>query len=217
MIVPVLWRTARPAISARSATSSQTRSPRGRRRGARGSRAAARRPVRPSRKRRDSRSRPGPRSVSLRREREADRDGDRPAPEPTPESSEPTDRPAVRRPDLSRGEDIPCRHRLDHRRRNEGGRERRVSAQLDLALRREPADRAGVSLANEKRGLRQTVLGGDRPLQILGKPFIERNDARRIAAEQTVGEGVDMVIVQAHGKLSLSLTIHFANRHVHSG
>ena len=79
-----------------------------------------------------------------------------------------------------------------------------MPAEIDLDTGREPAQRILASLAHEEGGFREIVLRRDRLHGCVGQPGLERADGGRIAAEQFVGEGIDLIDRQAHGVLSPS-------------
>jgi hypothetical protein len=79
--------------------------------------------------------------------------------------------------------------------------ESRVTTEIDLDRRREPAERVGVAFRHEECRLRQIVLGRDRLQRRIRQPLLEWHDGGRIAAEEAIGEGVDLIDRQAHGSL----------------
>jgi len=81
-----------------------------------------------------------------------------------------------------------AQHREEHERRGQ----RSVSAQLDLETRGKPAKLVMIALAHEEGSLGQVVLCGNGLHLIIGQPAIERAHSRGIAAEDGVGEGVDL-------------------------
>src|SRR5688500_1373686 len=83
-----------------------------------------------------------------------------------------------------------------------------MAAQPDLDLRGEPAQLpvgfAGAVRHHERR-LGEQVLGADRLQRLVREPFVERHDRGLVAAEQAVGEGIDVPVghrESAHGLVS---------------
>src|SRR6516225_648099 len=75
-----------------------------------------------------------------------------------------------------------------------------MAAKLDLDGRCEPAQEVAFALRDEERGLGEIVLGGNRLHRRLRQPFGERAHRRRIAAEQSAGEGIDLIERNAHNE-----------------
>ena len=73
------------------------------------------------------------------------------------------------------------------------GGKRRVTAQIDLHLRREPAQRYDITARDDEGGFREIVLGGDRRQHPVRQPLVEQDHRSRISAEHAIGEGVDLV------------------------
>ena len=88
--------------------------------------------------------------------------------------------------------------RLEELRNHIGARQRRVAAEIDLDRGREPAQAVGVAFAPEEGRLRHVVLPCDRLHGRVGKPTGKRADPGRVAAEQMVGESVDLIERQFH-------------------
>jgi hypothetical protein len=74
----------------------------------------------------------------------------------------------------------------------------RVPAQVDFDRRREPAQRVIAAVADEESRLGKVVLGGDRLHGRFRQPSLQRADRGRVAAEQAVGERIDLIDRQAH-------------------
>src|SRR5260221_7856858 len=70
---------------------------------------------------------------------------------------------------------------------------RAVAAERQLDHRREPADRAAFPFVTIEGGGRKIVLGGDRRQQRVRQPIIERDDRRRIAGKDPIGESIDLI------------------------
>ena len=67
-----------------------------------------------------------------------------------------------------------------------------MAAKGNFACRREPADRKRVTLAQDKGGFRQVVLGCDGLHQIVGQGRVQHHDGGRVARKETVGEGIGL-------------------------
>ena len=79
-----------------------------------------------------------------------------------------------------------------------------MATEIDLHLRREPAQRVGSvafgrlccapdrPVGDQEGGFRDVVLSGDRGKRCIGQPVRQHDDGRRIAAEHLAGEGVDL-------------------------
>ena len=94
------------------------------------------------------------------------------------------------------------RRRVDDQLREEGvrGGQGRMAAERNLERRGEPAKAEARRLvgAQQERGFSLVIFGGERLHPGIIWPFVERlDDARRIAPERRVGEGVDGPL--AHG------------------
>ena len=72
-----------------------------------------------------------------------------------------------------------------------------MSAQIDLDGGGEPAQRVVATLAHEEGGLGEIVLRRDRLHRRVREPRFQRTDRGRIAAEQAVGERIDLIDRQA--------------------
>ena len=79
--------------------------------------------------------------------------------------------------------------------RGKGG----VAAKIDLRRRSEPAQIIGIALGDEIGCLRQIVFDRDGLHEVIVEPLIERTDCRRIALEDLVGEGIDLIELEFHG------------------
>ena len=79
-----------------------------------------------------------------------------------------------------------------------GAGEGRVTAQIDLGQRREPAERVSAVSRHEKRGLRQVVLVRDGLQRGIVEPGFQGTHGSRIAAEHRIGERIDLEYLQAH-------------------
>jgi hypothetical protein len=79
-----------------------------------------------------------------------------------------------------------------------GRGERRMSTEIHLHRRREPAQRIVRRLAQEESGLGEVVLRRNGLERGVGQPGLERHDRRGIAGEQAVGEGIDLIDRKAH-------------------
>src|SRR6516164_3883320 len=75
-----------------------------------------------------------------------------------------------------------------------------MAAKLDLDGRCEPAQEVAFALRDEERGLGEIVLRGNRLHRRLRQPFGEWAHRRRIAAEQSAGEGIDLIERNAHNE-----------------
>ncbi len=81
-----------------------------------------------------------------------------------------------------------------------------MAAEIDLDRGGEPAQGIALALADEESRLGEVVLGGDRLQRRIRQPFLERHDGRRIAGEDAIGEGVDLIDRQAHAEAPSSGT-----------
>ena len=82
-----------------------------------------------------------------------------------------------------------------------GGGYRRVAAQGHLDGWREPAQvkvGLGIVVADEKRRLRKAVLQRDGLQGGVGKPRIQRNDRRRVAAEHMIRKRIHLKEAKSH-------------------
>jgi len=100
-------------------------------------------------------------------------------------------------------EDEALRRRKSVPEENVGGGQGRVTAQVDLHRRREPAQGHDVTARDDKSGLGKIVLGGDRREDAVGQQIVQQDHRRRISTEHPVGEGVDLVEGQLHEFLTL--------------
>lgn len=73
-----------------------------------------------------------------------------------------------------------------------------MAAQIHFGRGREPAESVAITLGHEKGGFRQIVLVGDGAQQIIIEPFGQRHDGGRIALEQLLGKGIDLVELEFH-------------------
>jgi len=79
-----------------------------------------------------------------------------------------------------------------------------MSAQIDLDGRREPAQRVTVAFADEKSSLGEIILSRDGLHGRVRQPAVERADGCRIAAEQLIGERIDLINRQLHCHASVT-------------
>ena len=83
------------------------------------------------------------------------------------------------------------------------GSERRVAAEIDLDGRREPAQPVPLAFRREERGLGKIVLRSDRLHDVIGRPFGQRHNGRRIALEDAIRKGIDLIENRFHHPSSL--------------
>ncbi len=95
---------------------------------------------------------------------------------------------------------------------NVGGGQGRVTAQVDLHRRREPAQGHDVAARDDKSGLGKIVFGGDSREDAVGQQIVQQDHRRRISTEHPVGEGVDLVEGQLHEFLTLPANVRSHRR-----
>ena len=80
-------------------------------------------------------------------------------------------------------------------------RQRGMAAQVDLHRWREPAQViTRVAFRDEERRLGEAIFEGDFLHDGIVEPVFERHDSSRIAVKSTVGEGIDPIERQFHGR-----------------
>ena len=85
----------------------------------------------------------------------------------------------------------PCRFQELHQ--HVRGAERRMSAKIDFADGRKPAEMISVIIADEVRRLSEVILCCNRLKNAVVEPLLERTDGGRISAEEARTEGVYLV------------------------
>src|SRR3546814_15436073 len=73
-----------------------------------------------------------------------------------------------------------------------------MAAQIDLDRGREPAQVIILAARHEEGGLGQVVLRRDRLHRRIGDPTVQRADGGGVAAEDAVGESVDLIQWDPH-------------------
>lgn len=89
---------------------------------------------------------------------------------------------------------------------DKGRGHRRMPAKINFPVRGEPAQPPGIAVAHRKRRFRESVLAGDGLHERFRWPGPGQADGRRIAAEKPVGEDIDDILRERHGRLRKAMT-----------
>ena len=82
-----------------------------------------------------------------------------------------------------------------------GGRQRRVSAEIDLDLRREPSQAVVIAFLHHEGRFGEVVLRRDALHPVRRQPCLQDAHPGRIAGKRTIGERIDLVDRDPHRDL----------------
>ena len=93
-----------------------------------------------------------------------------------------------------------------------GGSQRRMAAQIDLDLRREPAQPPECALGHQEGRLGEIVFERDRLQKRIRRPFLQQADGGRVSGERPVRKGVHLVERYSHGAATIAAASRKSSR-----